>query len=139
MNRNNLLFIFLLTIFTGTVFYCNPGFGQPLPVQISKRDSLNENQILYNGKLWHNLYHKIKGDQFLFSNYYLPGSLTINYRSYNNLGISYDIYNDEIITKQNNGLIFKLNKEMFASFSLVKTFKQYRLKTTGEDARQVLK
>jgi hypothetical protein len=134
MNRNNLLFIFLLTIFTGTVFYCNPGFGQPLPVQISNRDSLKENQILYNGKLWHNLYHKIKGDQFLFSNVYLPGSLTINCKSYNNLGISYDIYNDEIITLTNHGSILQLNKEMVDSFSLVYNFKTYRFKNTLEDS-----
>lgn len=134
MNRHNLLFIFLLTIFTGIVFYCNPGFGQPLPVQISKQDSLKENQILYNGKLWHNLYHKIKGDQFLFSNYYLPGSLTINCKSYNNLGISYDIYNDEIITLTNHGSILQLNKEMVDSFSLVFNFKTYRFKNTMEDS-----
>lgn len=134
MHRNNLLLIILLTIFTGAVFYCNPGYGQPLPVQISQQDSLKENQILYNGKLWHNLYHNIKGDQFLFSNDYLPGSLTINGKSYNNLGISYDIYNDEIITLTNHGSILQLNKEMVDSFALVYNHKTYRFKNALEDS-----
>jgi hypothetical protein len=123
-----------LTIFTGAVFYCNPGFGQPLPVQISQLDSLKENQILYNGKLWHNLYYNIKGDQFLFSNDFLPGSLTINGKSYNNLGISYDIYNDEIITLTNHGSILQLNKEMVDSFALVYNYKTYRFKNALEDS-----
>jgi hypothetical protein len=123
-----------LTIFTGAVFHCNAGFGQPLPVHINQQYSLKENQILYNGKLWHNLYHNIKGDQFLFSNDYLPGSLTINGKSYNNLGISYDIYNDEIITLTNHGSILQLNKEMVDSFALVYNYKTYRFKNTLEDS-----
>ena len=134
MRRNNLFLVFLMTIFTGAVFYCNPGFGQPLPVQIHQQDSLKENQILYNGKLWHNLYHNIKGDQFLFSNDYLPGSLTINGKSYNNLGISYDIYNDEIITLTNHGSILQLNKEMVDSFALVYNYNTYRFKNALEDS-----
>lgn len=123
-----------MSIFTGTVLYCNPGFGQPLQVQISEPDSLKEDQILYNGRLWHNLYHQIKGDQFLFSNVYLPGSLTINCKAYNNLGISYDIYNDEIITLTNHGSVLQLNKELVDSFSLVYNFKTYRFKNTLEDS-----
>ena len=134
MNRNNFLPIFLLTFFSLIVFCCNPGFGQPLPVQISQQPSLKEDQILYNGKLWHNLYQKIKGDQFLFSNSYLPGSLTINGKSYNNLGIRYDIYNDEIITLTNHGSNLQLNKEMVDSFSLVYNLKTYRFKNTMEDS-----
>ena len=134
MNKNSFLFIFLLTIFTCTVFYCNPGFGQPLPVQISQQDSLKEDQILYNGKLWYNLYHNIKGDQFLLSNHYLPGSLTINCKPYNNLGILYDIYNDEIITLTNLGSNLQLNKEMVDSFSLVYNLKAYRFKNTMDDS-----
>ncbi|HEX7493491.1 MAG TPA: hypothetical protein VF346_04660 [Bacteroidales bacterium] len=134
MNRNNFFSIFLLTFFTGTVFYCDPGFGQPLPVQINQQASLKEDQILYNGRLWHNLYQEIKGDQFLFSNGYLPGSLTINCKSYNNLGIRYDIYNDEIITLTNHGSNLQLNKEMVDSFSLVYNLKTYRFKNSMEDS-----
>ena len=38
---------------------------------------------------------------------------------YNNIGINYDIYNDEIITKTNLGNLLQLNKEMVDSFTLV--------------------
>jgi hypothetical protein len=136
MNRNILLLVFVLSVFKSTSLYSKPGTGQSLiiQIQISQQDSLKENQILYNGKLWHNLYHNIKGDQFLFSNDYLPGSLTINGKSFNNLGISYDIYNDEIIILTNHGSYLQLNKEMVDSFSLVYNFKTYRFKNTMEDS-----
>jgi hypothetical protein len=74
MNRNNPLYIFLFII-TGTVFYSNPGFGQIGLVQVSQQEPLKEDQILYNGKEWHNNYTNVKGDQFLFSKDYLPGSI----------------------------------------------------------------
>ena len=74
------------------------------------------------------------GDQFLFSNDYLPGSLTINCKSYNNLGIRYDIYNGEIITITNHGSNLQLNKEMVDSFSLVYNLKTYRFINTTEDS-----
>jgi hypothetical protein len=64
----------------------------------------------------------------------LPGSLTINGKSYNNLGISYDFYNDEIITLTNHGSILQLNKEMVDSFALVYNYKTYRFKNTLEDS-----
>ena len=34
-------------------------------------------QLLYNGRAWRNLYYKIRGDQFLFSTEFLPGSVTV--------------------------------------------------------------
>ena len=136
MNRNILLLVFVLSVFKSTSLYSKPGTGQSLiiQIQISQQDSLKENQILYNGKLWHNLSHNIKGDQFLFSNDYLQGSLTINGKSYNNLDISYDIYNDEIIILTNHGSNLQLNKEMVDSFSLVYNFKTYRFKNISEDS-----
>jgi hypothetical protein len=136
MNRNILLLVFVLSVFKSTSLYSKPETGQSLiiQIQINQQDSLKENQILYNGKLWHNLSQNIKGDQFLFSNDYLPGSLTINGKSFNNLGISYDIYNDEIIILTNHGSNLQLNKEMVDSFSLVYNFKTYRFKNTMEDS-----
>ena len=84
--------------------------------------------------MWRNLYYSIKGDQFLFTKDFLQGSLTINNKSYNNINISYDIYNDEIITPTNNGSILQLNKEMVDSFTLVFEFKTYRFLNTQEDS-----
>jgi hypothetical protein len=134
MNRNNLLYVFILFIFTVSGLFDIPGFGQPLPAQISQKAPLKEDQILYNGKVWHNQYNNVKGDQFLFSKEYLQGSLTIDGKLYNNLSISYDIYNDEIITPSNNGSILQLNKEMVDSFTLVFEFKTYMFKNTLEDS-----
>jgi hypothetical protein len=134
MNRNNLFYLFLIFISTVFCFFSIPGFGQLLPARISQKSPLKEDQILYNGKLWHNLYNNIKGDQFLFSKAYLQGSLTIDGKLYNNLSISYDIYNDEIITTSNNGSILQLNKEMVDSFTMVFEFKTYMFKNTLEDS-----
>ena len=141
MNRYIFLLVFVLSVFVTTSLYSKPELGKSLPgqIQISQQDSLKEDQVLYNGILWHNLYHKIKGNQFLFSDDFLPGSLIINSKSYNNLGISYDIYNDEIITLTNHGSILQLNKEMVDSFALVFNFKTYRFKNAMEDSLTVIK
>jgi len=96
--------------------YLNQDFSRSL--KISVHDTLMENQILYNGKVWRNLYFKIREDQFFLSNDYIPGSITIKGKTYKNLEIRYDIYNDEIITPTNLGFVVQVNKEMVDSFSL---------------------
>lgn len=78
-----------------------------------------ELQILNNGRAWRNLYYKIKGDQFLFIGEFLPGSVKIEGRTFDNLRLKYDIYNDELIMITDNGIIIQLNKEMVESFSMV--------------------
>lgn len=139
MNRNNFLYIFLLTIFTGFALNSVPANGQSLPVDLSKRDTLRENQILYNGKMWRNPYTMMKGDQFLFSQEYLYGSLTINGNFYKNILLNYDIYNDEILTPKNKGSIVQLNKEMVDSFTLVFGGETYRFVNTQEDSLPIIK
>jgi hypothetical protein len=101
---------------------------------IIEQDSLKENQILYNGKIWKNLYYMVKKDQFLFSNELLPGSITINGKTFNNINFRYDIYNDEIITPTNNGTILKLNKEMIDSFSILFQNKKYQFTAIRTDS-----
>lgn len=96
--------------------YNNQYFNGSL--KISFTDTLIENQILYNGKVWRNLYFKIIEDQFFLSNDYITGSITIAGKTYNNLEIRYDIYNDEILTPTNLGSVIQVNKEMVDSFSL---------------------
>jgi hypothetical protein len=95
-------------------------------LKISVNDTLIENQILYNGKVWRNLYFKIKEDQFFLSNDYITGSITITGKTYKNLEIRYDIYNDEIITPTNLGSVVQVNKEMVDSFSLKLSNTTYR-------------
>ena len=52
-------------------------------------------QKLYNGRAWKNLYYKIKGDQFLFTTDFIPGSVTIDNKEFRNIRLKYDIYNDD--------------------------------------------
>jgi hypothetical protein len=139
MNRNIFLYIFLLAIFNGTGVKAGQALGGPLPLKTRQNDTLKENQVLYTGKLWHNKYTMIKGDQFLFSNEYLSASLTMNGQSFRNLSIRYDIYNDEVITPTNNGAILQLNKEMVDSFSIVYGYKTYSFLNTQDDSLSGIK
>jgi hypothetical protein len=140
MDRNIFLSIFLFAIFNGSGLYAViPGLSEPLPVTLTQQDTLREDQILYNGKMWRNLYYFVKGDQFLFSKDFLPGSLTINGKSYKNISISYDIYNDEILTPTNHGSILQLNKEMVDSFTINFENKTYKFINTREDSLKGIK
>ena len=89
--------------------------------------------------MWRNLYYFVKGDQFLFSKDFLRGSLSINGKSYKNISISYDIYNDEIMTPTNHGSIIQLNKEMVDSFTIVFENKIYKFINTQEDSLRGIK
>lgn len=125
----------MFAIFTGSGLYgIMPAFPGSLPLNADQQDPIKENQLLYNGKMWRNLYSLVKGDQFLFSKDFLQGSLTINSKTYKNIGISYDIYNDEIITTANRGSILQLNKEMVDSFSFYFGNKTYRFFNIPEDS-----
>jgi hypothetical protein len=86
-------------------------------VQIS--DTIQKKQDLYNGIKWTNSYRKFDVSQFLFSDLFLQGTVTMNSKTYNNVRLKYDIVNDEIITPVNLQDIVRLNKEMVDSFSLV--------------------
>lgn len=139
MKRKSLLYIFLITIVIGSGICSIPSFAEPLPDKITQQNPLKENQILYNGKEWHNLYTSIKGDQFLFSKDYLQGSVTINGKLYKNIRINYDVFNDEIITPTNHGAFVKLNKEMVDSFTVDFGFRTYRFLNTQEDSLTSIK
>jgi hypothetical protein len=88
-------------------------------------DSLPGNQELYNGRIWQNQYYSIKGDQFLFSKTFLPGSVTMRGKTFGNISIRYDIFNDEILTPCFTVGIIQLNKEMVDSFSIRYMGKHY--------------
>ncbi len=63
-----------------------------------------DNQILYNGKLWRNLYTRVKGDPFLFTDTFVSGTVTIGNKTFKKVDIKYDIYNDELIAISENGI-----------------------------------
>lgn len=139
MNKNILLFTFLLTFFASYFTCAVDSFGQSFPFGSGRQDPLKEDQVLFNGSVWFNHYYNVRGDQFLFSKNYLTGSLSMNGKSYNNIGINYDIYNDEIITKTNLGNLLQLNKEMVDSFTLVSGIDKYRFINIKIDSLQGLK
>jgi hypothetical protein len=140
MNRNIFIFIFFIAIFNLSGLYAAiPALSEPLPVNLSQQDTMRERQILYNGRIWRNKYFLVKEDQFLFSKDFLPGSLTINGKSYKNISIRYDIYNDEILTPTNHGSILQLNKEMVDSFTINFENKTYKFINTQEDSLKGIK
>lgn len=135
MNRNIFLLIFLFVIFTRSGLYgVNPNDSGSVRISMNEQDTLKENQILYNGRVWRNLYYRVEEDQFLFSKELLPGSVTINGKTFKNVSIRYDIYNDEIMTPTNNGSILQLNKEMVDSFTIIFRNTTYRFTKIQEDS-----
>lgn len=103
-----------------------PIISSPLTIIVDKQDTLKENQVLHNGRIWRNLYYLTEGDQFLFSKKFLPGSVAINGKIFTNVFLKYDIYKDEILTPVDTGGILQLNKELVDSFSLIFQNKAYR-------------
>lgn len=89
------------------------------------QDTLKENQMLYNGRLWRDLYSRIDGDQFLFSSDFIPGSVAMEGRVFTGVPLAYDIFKDQLITQTRHGLALQLNKEMVDSFSLSYNGKDY--------------
>ena len=135
MNRYNFLFLFLFCLFQGSCLYgiC-PNDSDSGCFNIIEQDTLKENQILYNGRMWRNLYSKVREDQFLFSREFLKGTLSINGKPFKNLSIRYDIYNDEIMIPTNHGSILQLNKEMVDSFTIIFDNKAYKFTRILEDS-----
>lgn len=132
MNKN--IHFYILTVILAVTSLCNAQVSVPTTDVNGQPKLLSENQILYNGKVWRNLFIQVRGNQFLFSGDYLEGSLTINGKTYNNVGLNYDIYNDEIITTANTGYNVQLNKEMVDSFSITFGSRIYRFLNTREDS-----
>jgi hypothetical protein len=134
MFKNVFLILFILTIPAGTcpnsIIPWQPG---RITSVITDQDTLQKMQVLYKGKLWINKYHRIKEDQFLFSNLFLPGSVYVGTRTFKSLRIKYDIYSDELVTPVTGGEILQLNKEMIDSFTLSFENKLFRFTNVRND------
>jgi hypothetical protein len=128
----SLAFLFLFFIGTklsGTI----PTVTETTIYHETVKDTIKDRQILYNGRVWTNKYRRIEGDQFLFSEFFLPGSISINGRTFSNLRIKYNILSDELLTPLNGEYILQLNKEMVDSFSIRFESKLYRFTKTAAD------
>jgi hypothetical protein len=134
MNR---IFFWIIIIFTiierSGLYGIDPG-GQIINYSsIPEQDTIEKKQVLYNGVIWTNMYHRIEGDQFLFSWLFIPGTISINGTTFKNVRIKYDIYSDEIITPLNNEVILQLNKELVDSFTISFEDKVYRFTNFRKD------
>jgi hypothetical protein len=98
-----------------------------------EQDTLKENQSLYTGKVWKNMYGRVNGDQFLFADYFLPGTISTYGKTFKNLLIRYDIYSDEIMIPVDREEIVQLNKEMIDSFSITFEKKVYKFSKINKD------
>lgn len=96
-------------------------------------DTLRGNQILYNGRIWRNLYYRVEGHQFLFSELFLPGALTVRGKEFPDVSLKYDAFKDELLIPLKTGRILQLNKEMVDSFSIFWQNKKYIFTKRGED------
>ncbi len=103
------------------------------PVNPRKQDTAGK-QILYNGRLWHNLYYRVQGDQFLFTSGLLPGTVTIDGRLFKNVLISYDIFKDEVLAMNDIGRMIQLNKEKVDGFNFEYNFRKYQFKNLEADS-----
>jgi hypothetical protein len=134
MTKNIILSIISFIISLGTGL-CAINQGEPGKIcsNIPEQDTIKQRQILYNGMVWKNKYRWIDGDQFLFSEFFLPGTISINSKTFKNVRIKYDIFSDEIITPVNNQDILQLNKEMVDSFTVQYEHKTYRFENIRND------
>jgi hypothetical protein len=108
------------------VYGINPGELNLAATGMTDQDTIQKRQILYNGILWENKYHRIKGDQFLFSEFFMTGTIFIDGKTFNKVRIKYDLYLDELLTPLNRDEILKLNREKVDSFNLGVEDKIYR-------------
>lgn len=138
MIRSILPLIILISILTIPESSAN-GAHDPLRQSFDHKDTIREDQILYNGKIWRNQYLNVENDQFLFSKEFLPGSISILGKTYTGIRIKFDIYNDEIITPADVPGIVKVNKELVDSFSLSFQDKTYKFINLTADSLSGLK
>jgi hypothetical protein len=140
MKRFNVLLLLFFIFYTASELY---GIEQKncaqLPVKDNQQDTIKENQVLFNGRIWRNLYYLVQGDQFLFSKEFLPGSLSIGGKTFPNILLKYDIFSDEILTPIDSGKILQLNKELVDSFSVIFQDKKYRFTKIMEDRQKRFK
>lgn len=101
---------------------------------INWQDTTKENQDLYNGKVWRNQFYLVQGNQFLFSNDFIEGTITINGKTFDRVPVKYDICKDEILTPIDKGRILQLNKELIDSFSVTYINKTYHFVRMPEDS-----
>jgi hypothetical protein len=90
------------------------------------QDTLYNRQLLYNGKIRKSRYGNVLGHEFFMTKNWFPGDVTINQRSFSNVMLRYDIYNDELLAMFNPGTFIILSSEKVKSFTLKNDPSEYR-------------
>jgi hypothetical protein len=116
-----------------------PVTERPFDTVQKQQDSVPDKQILFNGRLWRNLYYQVKGDQFLFTREFLPGTIYMNSKVFTNVNIRYDIFNDELSIPTSRTTALQINKEMIDSFSIAFQGEKYRFDRYEEDSLKGVK
>ncbi|HAM09515.1 MAG: hypothetical protein A2X04_11225 [Bacteroidetes bacterium GWF2_41_9] len=132
MKRNFFLVFIQLSMISGLCSAIHTQSDTFFPVQGG--DTLKGSQFNYNGRIWRDLYVSIREDQFLFSNEFLPGTVTMNGKTFNTPKLRYDILNDEIMIVTDKGQILQLNKEMVEKFTLKYRFRNYDFTNSESDS-----
>lgn len=127
MRRFDLLFLFLLALlFHYEVVSCMTyNIYRNSHSCITPQD-VTDKQLLFNGVVWRNLYPHVRGHQFLFTNDFINGSVTIEGKQFRDLRLKYDIFNDQILSINEKNIMIQLNKEMVDSFTLDYGNRTYR-------------
>lgn len=91
-------------------------------------DTLPASQLLYNGRLWRDIYVSVREDQFLFTSEFLPGTVSFNGAVYAGLKVRYDLLLDEMHILTGNAQILQINREMTDEFTLEYAAREYRFR-----------
>jgi hypothetical protein len=102
------------------------------------QEQTSDRHFLLNGRIWHNKYSKVFGDQFFISDKTMTGSVIFNDQWFTGLSLKYDIANDELILINQTHPVIILNKEMIDSFSLAFNGKVYNFINAGSNPDNIL-
>jgi hypothetical protein len=92
------------------------------------QDTLYYRQMLYNGRIWKSRYGNILDHEFFLTKNWIPGEVTINQKSFSNVMLRYDIFNDELLAMVNQGTFIILSNEKVESFTLKNDLSEYQFK-----------
>jgi hypothetical protein len=132
LNRTSSITLFLILL----PVLSEKSYGDVTPSYpvISPQDTMISSQVLYNGRAWRNLYTSLKGDPYLFTKDFMPGSVTISGKSFDNNMLLYDICKDEVMILSGRNFIMQLNKELMERFTLSWKNNIYRFVKLGGDS-----
>lgn len=133
MRNLGLIFILSLVIFLSPALYGSNDY-RPVNRRYQVTQDTIDKQLLFNGRIWRNLFYRVRGDQFLFSDSFLPATIVINGKSFPGSSIKYDICNDELLTKAGRNIIIQLNKQIVESFTFVYNNKSWRFLKLDKDS-----